>query len=71
MPNNKKATAKSRPVKARASGTKTKAAAAPRVKSKTTQQLLAENRMHIQLLTICFTILCVVFAIEAYWQYCR
>jgi hypothetical protein len=35
----------------------------------TSARQLADNTRHIQLLTICFTILCVVFAVEAAWQY--
>jgi CHASE3 domain sensor protein len=63
MPSKKKAPAKGK-AKAR---TGTQRAA---TRSASAQQLAA-NLMHIQVLTICFTILCIVFALEAAWQYCR
>ncbi len=35
----------------------------------TSAQQLAANTVQIQVLTICFTLLCIVFAIEAFWRY--
>jgi CHASE3 domain sensor protein len=61
MPTKKKVSAKST---AKARSGKRLAANRPTVAQQT-----AANMLNVQLLTVCFTVLCIVFALEAVWQF--